>query len=152
MYSHHVMFVKLPPPRGFIKNLLMALSLIALWSTWPYKKFLYVLRLCWCYKPAPLKHLVVLHLRWTGVTLFCKLSQNEGAGERERQSAWMNPKPTCQVDSNSPTQRATDRLYQRPRCQLENRASPAQIHHGSGRCQGEWIHFNAGRYNMFFVL
>lgn len=75
-----------PPPRGFIKNLFMALSLIALRSMWPYKKFLYVLRLCWCYKPAPLKHLVVLHLRWTGVTLFCKLSQNEGAGERESES------------------------------------------------------------------
>lgn len=64
----------------------------------------------------------------------------------------MSLKPTCQLDSNSPTQRATSPLHQRPRCQLENRASPAQIHHGPGRCQGEWIHFNAGRYNMFFVF
>lgn len=61
----------------------------------------------------------------------------------------MNPKPTCQLDSNSLTQRATNPLHQ---CQLENRASPAQIHHGPGRCQGEWIHFNTGRYNMSFVF
>lgn len=99
----------------------------------------------WSYNPASSK--------WGEPgSCICKLRENENDGEQERQTAWMNPKPTCQLDSNSPTQQATNPLHQQPRCQLENRTRPAQIHHGPGRCQGEWIHFNAGRYNMFFVF
>lgn len=81
-----------------------------------------------------------------------KERQRERKREQKWQTAWMNPKPMCQLDSNSPTQWATKLLHQWPWCQLENRACPAQIHHRLGHCQREWIHFNAGRYNMFFVF